>query len=331
MSMLKELSKYDNLGTPSYFHELLRLLQEEGKVWTSKDIAEYFFNRRIDGYNTFDGCLPLLRLIKIILVSNENIVSINPQFAEYLRNDNYLDTKLIEWFFVGFADDPDLHTIFCAQNTSYDVIHHSIQINNSAFHFKYANVKQFLIDFDFLQPHPDEQIRKLVINSRLRKIFDINVLPEIKKRKIGIEELQKQLDKKRLFGEDGEMFVLQFEQNRLTPDKNPERISEYWVDAGYDIISYNDVSSIEPDRFIEVKSFAGTPSFYWTRNEMDVARLKKETYFLYLVNRDMMGKNGYSPIIIQDPYNAILKDGSGWDKQVDKYFISHIKSENFGE
>lgn len=322
MSMLKELSKYDNLGTPAYFHELLRLLEEGEKKWTSDDIKEYFFNRVIDGRNTFDGCLPLLKSIGIIFVSKENTVSINPSFVEYLRNDNYLNAKLIEWFFVELKEDPIFYNIFCSPNISYDVIHHSIQISHSAFHFKYANVKQFLIDFGFLLPHPDGRIRKLVINPRLRKIFDINVLPEIKKRKVGIEELQRQLDRKRLLGEEAEVFVVQFEQNRLLSEKQPEQISHYWVDAGYDIISYNDTSSVEPDRFIEVKSFVGTPNFYWTRNEMDVAKLKREKYFLYLVDRDLMSNKEYVPVVIQSPYDEILRNDSGWSKQVDKYFIS---------
>lgn len=322
--MLKELSKYENLGTPTYFHELLRLLQDDEKRWTGKEVSEYFSNRIIDGRNIFDGCLPLLHAIGVTTVGNGGFIDIDPRFVEYLRNDNYFNAKLLEWFFVETKEDPVLYTIFSSPNISYDIIHHSIQVNNSAFHFRYANIKQFLIDFDFLQPHPDKQIRKLVINPRLRKIFDINVLPEVKKRKVGIEELREQLDRKRLLGEEAEIFVLEFEKLRLNSEREPEWVSPYWVDAGYDIASYTDMTSVEADRFIEVKSFSGTPTFYWSRNEMDVAKLKKEKYFLYLIDRDKINEESYSPMIIQNPYDIVLKNDSKWNKLVDKYFITYL-------
>jgi len=47
------------------------------------------------------------------------------------------------------------------------------------------------------------------------------------------------------------------------------------VNAGYDIQSFNDNKSIIIDKFIEVKSYEGTPYFYWSKNEVEVAKLKK--------------------------------------------------------
>ncbi len=150
-------------------------------------------------------------------------------------------------------------------------------------------------------------------------------LPEIKKRKIGIEELQKQLYWKRLQGEKAEIFILEFEKLRLNSEKKPEWVSPYWVNAGYDIASYEDTASKEINRFIEVKSFSGTPTFYWSRNEMDVAKLKREKYFLYLVDMNKIDEDGYNPIIIQNPYDTVLKNDRNWSKLVDKYFITFQK------
>ena len=64
-----------------------------------------------------------------------------------------------------------------------------------------------------------------------------------------------------------------------------------------------------------------TPQFYWTRNEMDVARIKKGKYFLYLVDRNLTHEQDYSPIIIRNPYNNVLRNDIDWNKRVDKYFI----------
>ena len=320
--MLRDLRVYENLGTPAYFHKLLRTLQGGIGRWTPDDIRKYFFNRMIDGRSIFDGCIPLLTYMEVIEVYEDQTVSIRPQFVEYLRkNESYFNAKFVEQFFIKLKQDSVFNVMFNSTTISYDIIYHAIQIDNSTFRFKYANVKQLLLDFEFLRPHPDRAIQKFIVNSRYRKIFDVNVLPEIKKRKVGIEELQQRQGHRRLLGEEAERFVLKFEQARLNSHKEPELISPYWADAGYDIASYDSFDSETHDRFIEVKSFAGTPQFYWTRNEMDTARIKREKYFLYLVDRDLVHKRDYSPIIIRNPYSNVLRNETDWNKRVDKYLI----------
>ena len=54
-----------------------------------------------------------------------------------------------------------------------------------------------------------------IINSRYKKLFDKIILPEIKKRKIGIEELRKSLEQNNIYGEEAELFVLKYERDRL--------------------------------------------------------------------------------------------------------------------
>ncbi len=93
------------------------------------------------------------------------------------------------------------------------------------------------------------------------------------------------------------------------------------VGAGYDIVSFNGLESMVLDRLIEVKSFSGTPSFHWSRNEIDVARFKKEQYFIYLVDREKMSEESYIPTIIQNPYESVLENDIEWNKRVDSYFI----------
>ena len=313
------------MGTPAYFHELLRMLQGDAGRWTPDDIRKYFFNRMIDGRSIFDGCIPLLTCMEVIEIDENKTVAIRPQFVEYLqKNADYFNAKFVEQFFNKLKQDSIFNVMFNSTNISYDVIYHAIQIDNSTFRFKYANIKQLLIDFDFLRIHPDRAIQKFIVNSRYRKIFDVNVLPEIKKRKVGIEELQRQLDRQRVLGEEAEKFVMKFEQARLSPHKEPELISPYWTAAGYDIASYDSFDSATHDRFIEVKSFASNPRFYWTKNEMDIARIKKEKYFLYLVDRNRTHEQDYSPIIIRNPYNNVLRNDTDWNKQVDKYLISSL-------
>ena len=85
-------------------------------------------------------------------------------------------------------------------------------------------------------------------------------------------------------------------------------ISEEFVNAGYDIESFNASDSISIDRFIEVKSYDGEKSFFWSKNEIDKAKELKDRYFLYLVNRKQIGIPSYKPHIIQNPYSRVFEN-----------------------
>lgn len=323
--MLKELNHYENLGTPKYFWELFNNLQNHNGLWTIKNAHEYFFNRIIDGKNVFDGCLIFAESIGAVEISNKGRIVLDSSLIDCLKNERYLHNKLLERVFLKLENDIVFHEIFSSKNISYDIIYRSIQVSNSAFRFKYVNFKQLLVDFDFLLPHPDKKLNKLIINPKYRKLFDKKILPEIKRRKIGIDELRKSLEEKQIYGEEAEDFVVIFEKRRLFDHPSVEKIqkiSEYDVAAGYDIVSYNDIKSSELDRFVEVKSFVDKPTFYWSRNEIDVARIKKDKYFLYLVDRNRLKETNFTPMIIQNPYESVLKDDLKWDKRVEKYFVS---------
>lgn len=323
--MLRELSEYENLGTPGYFFELLCQLKNNAGKWTANNVKEFFFNRIVDGRSVFDGCLPLAVLIDVLRIDNRGIIAMDEQFNDFFSSERYLCAKFLERFLSKLEQDEIFDEIFDARSISYDVVYHSIQVSNSAFLFKYANIKQLLIDFGFLSFHPNRTISRLIVNPKYKKMFDKKILPGIKRRKTGIEEFQKLLEQKQIYGEEAEQFVLVFESERLKNHYRVhtiQRVSDYDIAAGYDIVSYNDLSSTELDRFIEVKSYAGTPNFYWSRNEMDIARIKKDNYFLYLVDRSKMGEEKFVPEIIQNPFESVLRDDLKWDKRIEKYFIS---------
>jgi hypothetical protein len=320
--MLKELSHYENLGTPQYFWELFDTLKKSNRTWTIKEVQEYFFNRVVDKRSIFDGCILFAKLLGIVKINRSKEIILNNSFLDSLKSQQYLNEKIIEIIFQKLKNDEVFCEIFCSQNISYDVFYHLIQISNSAFRFKYANFKQLLVDFGFLLFHPNKQINAFVINSKYKKVFDKVVLPEIKKRKIGIRELKKTLEQQQIYGEEAERFVLCFEGQRLKNRENIDWVAEYWVNAGYDIASYEGIESVNHDRFIEVKSYSGTPSFFWSRNEIETAHIKKEQYFLYLVDRSKINLKDYAPMIIQNPCAEVLQNNTKWNKRVEKYFLS---------
>jgi len=304
--MLKELKKYENLGTPTYFWELFEQLRD-GNSWTLKDISGYFFNRIIDGESIFDGCVPLLLSAKIIKVNENGVIEIAHEYRHIFRNTETCKKKILKGFLDKFIDDEEFYTILSAENISYDyIIHKTIDVGFSAFGLKYSNIRNLLIDFDFLKPHPDFPQNKLIINPNWKIFFDKNIVKEIRMRVISPEELEKR---------------------RLNNKSGIDWIAQYNAGAGYDIESFSKKIVNKVDRFIEVKSYSkkdgGSPYFYWSKNEVTTAEKYKEKYYMYLVNRYDLDKPNYEPIIIPNPIKNILNNKK-WKKVVDKYYISEI-------
>jgi hypothetical protein len=294
------------------------LQENHDSKWTLDDVNYLFYNKIIDDRRIFDGCLALAIKIGLLFLQDEYIF-VDRKLSRALRSEAQMKDRFIEYLFKTLANDDDFHQIFNSKYLSYDVIYKSFQISNTAFGFKFSNFKQLLIDFDIIAYHPTPEIRNFIINSRYKKAFDKEILPSIKKRRIGVEELRKTIEEQQIFGEEAEKYVLSFEKKRLNGKESIEWVAEYVANDGYDIASYNHVSDNEHNRFIEVKSFAGgRPYFYWSRNEFLVARLRQESYWLYLVNRDEVMNSSYIPLMLQNPYENVLKNGK-WTAQVEKY------------
>ena len=322
--MLKDLRQYNNFGTPNYFFELLTNLKNyDNTIWNKSNIEQLFYNKVIDGRSIYDGCLEIAIRINVLIIE-EDIITLNENLFGFLNSVNQMSDKFIEYLFIALKEDEAFHNIFCSEFLTYDIIYKSLQINNSAFGFKFSNFKQLLIDFEAIKVHPTIEINSYIINSRYKKLFDKTVLPEIKKRKIGVEEFKKSMELQQIYGEEAENFVVEYERKRLNYVKEIDWIAQYIVNEGFDIISYNEIDDLKQNRFIEVKSYEGEiPYFFWSRNEYLVAKRKKEEYWIYLVNRKEMGNENYKPIMEQNPFESILKNDD-WNKQIDKYKIELI-------
>lgn len=323
--MLKDLRKYSNFGTPNFYYELLNAINEKKEGhWKKPDVERLFYNRIIDGRNVYDGCIELAIEINLLFFDG-NYITINENLSSLLNSLTQISDKFIEYLFDTLKHDQAFHKIFCSETLSYDFIHKSLLISNSAFGLKYANFKQLLIDFGVIKTHPTLEINSYILNSRYKNTYDKTVLPEINKRKIGVEEFRKAMELQQIYGEEAEKFVVEFERKRLSYKKDIDWVAQYIVNEGYDVASYDTIDDVIQNRFIEVKSYDGDiPYFFWSRNEYQVARRKKEQYWVYLVNRSQMNHENYEPIKEQHPFENILEN-ENWDKQVDKYKIELIK------
>jgi len=114
---------------------------------------------------------------------------------------------------------------------------------------------------------------------------------------------------------------LQFKSHELV--RAIEKISDLNASAGYDIASLLSNESSVIDKFIEVKSYSGSPTFYWSSNEVDTAKKGKNKYFLYLVNRDLIDNLNYTPLMIQNPYKEIFMS-SQWEMEAQNWKFQEI-------
>lgn len=322
--MLATLIQFENLGSPKYFVELLTKLGQSDVPWTESDVDGYFSNRIVDGRMIFDGCLPLAIALGLIVVERDGKLIPDSSLISRRLTEDIVRGWLLSRLLKACKTDEVFLEIVRPEHVSYDVVYRLIQIEKSAFSFKHAGFRQLLLTLDFLSPHPDTHIRKYIVNPKYKRMFDLEIIPEVKRRKIGIEKLEEMLERNQLHGREAEEYVVAFEKNRLQGHSElelVERISDYDTGAGYDIVSFDTAKSETHDRFIEVKSFDGTVSFFWSRNEVEVAKRRKAAYYLYLVDRRRTNSPDYEPLIIRDPYDQVFINEHDWPREVPKWFF----------
>ena len=136
-------------------------------------------------------------------------------------------------------------------------------------------------------------------------------VPRSRSKKLTIEMLKCILAAQEAQGARAEEFVVQFERKRLSahPHVNLVRaITHEDVSAGYDVLSFEDSSSLRHDRFIEVKSYKDDCAFFWSRNERDTASELGESYYLYIVDIKRIREEGYCPVTIKNPFATLAND-----------------------
>jgi hypothetical protein len=130
------------------------------------------------------------------------------------------------------------------------------------------------------------------------------------------QQLEKILLENRKLGVQAENAVVEFEKKRLKKlgksfqAEFVKRISPFNTAAGYDIESFDGTSDdIFPNRFIEVKATQQDEiRFYWSSNEMKVAKKKKNSYWIYMMKEfNEASPADTIPIMIQNPEHQIRK------------------------
>jgi len=210
----------------------------------------------------------------------------------------------------------------------FDTVKGCYYIQKHGFPISAAVFRNVLIQLSALSERRDGSLE---LSERYEIIFA--KVQKTSKRRMSLEALRKQLELQETQGEAAELFALEYERVRLAGALNVskiKRISDIDVSAGYDIVSFENESSLEYDRFVEVKSYVGQPHFYWSKNEIDIATLLDDKYCIYLVNIEKIGKPNYAPAIILNPSKAVLTS-SDWLLQPTSYLVLPTGGELSGE
>ncbi len=319
--MIDKILESKHLGNEDQIQYILNLLKKNS--CTIEGLRTACLSNQYDFVYSFKGILLLLEWLTIVKRKN-NIISLNTNIA--FTKDGKISQQFYQLLFEQLSEDGVLNTFLNQDNVSCYAKDELILINNNLIDFKFSQFRNFLINLHFFIPDKLVQ-NQFNINNDYKELFLNVVIPLIESsmhRNVTLEEMKKKQKTQEQQGKEAEEFVLSFEQSRLRHHisiDNVKIISEDNVNAGYDIQSYQDIPAIIINRFIEVKSFSGTESFYWSKNEIDISKIKEDQYYLYLVDRDKMKKKGYEPIVIQNPYSNILLNEEEWDKKVEKYYF----------
>ena len=125
--------------------------------------------------------------------------------------------------------------------------------------------------------------------------------------------LQQSRDYLQQIGDRGEDAVLRYELSRLVghPRLREVRIAgRSDISLGYDILSFEGPNSTMHDRYIEVKTYSGSPHFFLSQGEYDAATRLGNRYYLYLVDEARLTDPDFCPIIIADPMNHLTEESS---------------------
>ena len=250
--------------------------------------------------------------------TTSDTIFLSPSLISYINDKEKLNNELIlstvEQLFTGNIMDS---TMF-----SYDSVQCYYSFKNELLPLSLSSVRNTLISQGFLIPIRDKQGTRFYISPS----FDIILSKycQEKRKQLSLERLKKILEENELAGEKAELFVLDFEKKRIGEPlcNNIKRISDIDVSAGFDIVSFNSLNSLKPDRFIEVKAISNI-SFYWSRNEYEIAKLKGEMYYLYLVELTKINEIGYIPEIIRNPAKEIMETDK-WFVESESYHIKRI-------
>lgn len=328
--MLKELLRYDNIGNRREIGFVLFQAITPNGQHTISELRRFCVSNIFSIGRSIDGIFELLRFLSIVKIENQILWLDRSIFdpSAYPSADNYFQcSHFYNLLFKNLSAAKKDKDFLNENNRKFNSRLNQFYIQSHLIPFELFTIRNLLLRLAFLEP--DQNITDhLFVSPAFTKFFKETIadalIHETGNYKVNLEQLKKGLQRKDEIGRQGELAVVLFEQYRLQGHSRSaqiRRISEEYVNAGYDIKSFDNLDSFINDRFIEVKTYANEIAFYWSRHEVEVARKLSGKYWLYLIDAGRMNTKGYSPKMIQDPYAKIFENEQ-WKKEIEKWKIS---------
>lgn len=321
--MLKEIYKYNNIGKPDEICYVLNHILSANET-SINDIIVYCLHNLPFLHINVEAILAFLKFAKIVESDDYRVslTCIGRKLIIQAGNNKDGLCKFIVHEVINSLKENKANEFLDFRKIKYNTII-GAYISNSNIPLKFAGLRNLLIDMNFFIVNP-LNVNILLINDEY--IDCLKDYIRIIKKKVTIEELKKSLENRENEGLEAELYVIEFEFKRLKGMKRKEQIihiSEIDVTAGYDIASFNKAFEQEHNRFIEVKSYKGRLGFYWSKNEVEIAKQKKDNYFIYLVDRNRLSEKNYIPISIKNPYSEVYMN-KVWAKEAQSWYIYRL-------
>lgn len=192
---------------------------------------------------------------------------------------------------------------------------------------KFSATRNLLIELEFISAGADNAT--YFVNPDFADLF----LKQFSRRKLSPESLKKKQTENESLGLIAEKAVIEYEIKRLATlsvfPSEIEHTSQDNVLAGYDIKSFEDYldnNSNRIDRFIEVKAVSVDDfKFYWSKTEMQIAKVFGEKYYLYLL--PVRANNTFDidkMIIKRNPFKSVYSNEQEWKKEEESISFSKI-------
>lgn len=253
-------------------------------------------------------------------ISQNEGISVCTEILAVLNNESRLNCYMIESTLETLFNNK----ILTVEMFVYDIEKCQIAFRNELLPLSYASIRNVLVSQEFLIIEREEHKTMFWVHSDYEKV--LSRLCKKNSNTLTLEQLKLRLEANSIAGAKAESFVLEYEKRRIA---NPmlqtqiKQISEVDVCAGYDILSFESDTSACYDRFIEVKAVSRNHSFFWSKNELEIAKLQGEKYFLYLVDLSRIADEEYRPEIISNPALSIMSS-SNWLVEPESYHIQKI-------
>lgn len=250
------------------------------------------------------------------IIMRDTQYTLSPSLQIVLNSHSALNNHLIHLSVDMLFDN----SIFNPSMFNYDSVSEMFYLRNEMLELSYSSIRNMLASQGFFNIVRINQSVKFYINPQYESLVARHC--KEKSHQMSLKQLEAKLNRNKEAGEKAELYVLEYERHRLgSPlDSKIKRISEIDVSAGYDIVSFQSATSIEPDCFIEVKAVSTDFGFYWSKNEYETAKLKGDSYFLYLVQLSKISDSDYSLTIIQNPAQSIMNSDL-WYTESQSYYI----------